>query len=84
MHMTESPPSCGALLRALRQSVPVSMSAVAEAAKCSYGHYRMIEEGYRRPSPELAQNIANALSGFAGRTVTVAEFYDRTTPRRAA
>lgn len=83
MHMTDSPPSCGQRLRTIRQSLPVSMSALADAAGCSYGHYRMIEEGYRRPSPELATRIARALTASAGRTVDVTEFYDAL-PRRAA
>lgn len=82
--MVDSLPTCGARLRTLRQALPVSMSALADAAGCSYGHLRMIEEGYRSPSPELAVRLAHALTAHAGRTIDVTEFYDAASRRRAA
>lgn len=61
-------------LRRLRQSVPASLSALADAAGCSYGHLRRVETTAQQPSPELATRLAQALTRLSGRTVTVDEF----------
>lgn len=71
-------------LRRLRQSVPVSVSELAEAAGCSVGHLRRVETTTFRPSPELATRLAQALSKMLGRQVHPAEFYTAPTSRRAA
>ena len=76
MHMPAPTATVGDRLRSLRQAVPVTMAELASAAGCSYGHLRMIEEGYRRPSPELATRLAQQLTRLAGRDITVAEFYE--------
>lgn len=61
-------------LRQLRQSVPASLSALADAASVSYGHLRRVETTCQQPSPELATRLAQALTKMSGRTVVPADF----------
>lgn len=50
-------------LKKLRLKQQLSQSNVAAACNCSLQHYSYIENGDRRPSPEVAKRIANVL-GF--------------------
>lgn len=77
LHMQESWPKVPVEqqhLRRLRQTVPVSVGELAEAAGCSPGHLRRIETTTYRPSPELATRLAHALTKFLGRPVSTSEF----------
>lgn len=77
LHMQESWPKVPVEqqhLRRLRQTVPVSVGELADAAGCSSGHLRRIETTTYRPSPELATRLAKALTGLLGREVTPSEF----------
>ena len=67
-------------LRHLRKSTSMSMSELADAAGCHYHHLQMIETGHRRPSPELAQRIADALGEQLKRRIEPGEFH---TPLRS-
>lgn len=51
-------------LRELRCSKELTEVAVAEQTGISQQHYNFIENGKRRPSPEVAKRIA-AVLGFA-------------------
>lgn len=47
----------------LRKDKGLCGSKIAELANISYAHYNFIENGRRRPSPDVAKRIANVL-GF--------------------
>lgn len=48
-------------LRNKREGKKLSQSEVARSVGISQNHYSSIETGVRRPSPEVAQKIANEL-----------------------
>lgn len=50
-------------LKNIREGAELSQDQVAKTADISQQHYSFIENGERRPSPEVAQKLASVL-GF--------------------
>ncbi len=50
------------ILSRIREARNLTQQAVADAANISQGHYNYIESGKSRPSPRVAERIAQVLS----------------------
>lgn len=64
-------------LKKIREDKELSQMETAQKSSISYPYYNFIENGDRRPSPEVAKRIAEVL-GFANEWYRLLESVDET------